>query len=55
MGSFTTVNSKRKRYKRIMLKMLKRPCNKCFELILEGKKGIWLSLVAPLLDTGSLL
>jgi hypothetical protein len=38
MGSFTAVNSKRKRYKRIMLKMLKRPCKKCFELILEGKK-----------------
>jgi len=38
MGSFTGVDSKRKRYKRITLKILKRPCKKCFELILEGKK-----------------
>jgi hypothetical protein len=40
MGSFTGVDSKRKRYKRITLKILKRPCKKCFELILEGKKSI---------------
>jgi len=38
MESFTGVDSKRKRYKRITLKILKRPCKKCFELILEGKK-----------------